>query len=59
MAVGIRKRHRKNCAQRGKCDCTWQAEVFEAEAGEKIRNGRLSTYAEARNWRHDALVALD
>jgi hypothetical protein len=57
MATGIRQRHRKNCSRRGKCDCTWQAEVFDAEAGEKIRK-TFPTYAAARSWRHDALVAL-
>lgn len=57
MAAGIRQRHRKGCYRRGKCDCTWQAEVFDAEAGEKIRK-TFPTYAAARGWRHDASVAL-
>jgi integrase len=57
MATGIRQRHRKDCNRRGKCDCTWQAEVFDAEAGQKIRK-TFPSYTAARNWRHDALVAL-
>jgi integrase-like protein len=57
MAAGIRQRHRKSCSRCGKCDCTWQAEVFDAEAGEKIRQ-TFPTYGAARTWRHDALVAL-
>ena len=32
MATGIRQRHRKDCDRPGKCDCTWQAEVYDAEA---------------------------
>jgi integrase len=57
MATGIRQRHRKDCNRRGKCDCTWQAEVFDREAGQKIRR-TFPSYAAARGWRHDALVAL-
>ena len=57
MAAGIRQRHRNDCNRRGKCDCTWQAEVYDAEAEEKIRKS-FPTYAAARSWRHDALVAL-
>lgn len=57
MAAGIRQRHRNDCNRRGKCDCTWQAEVYDAEAEEKIRK-TFPTYAAARSWRHDALVAL-
>jgi integrase len=54
---GIRQRHRKDCSRRSRCDCTWQAEVFDAEAGEKIRK-TFATRAAARTWRQDALVAL-
>lgn len=57
MAAGIRQRHRKDCNRRGKCDCSWQAEVFDSATGDKIRKPFL-TYAAARGWRHDALVAL-
>jgi hypothetical protein len=57
MAAGIRQRHRNDCNRRGKCECTWQAEVYDAEAKEKIRKP-FPTYAAARSWRHDALVAL-
>jgi integrase len=57
MAAGIRQRHRKGCNRRGSCSCSWQAEVFDAEAGEKIRK-TFPSYAAANNWRHDASVAL-
>lgn len=57
MAVGIRQRHRKNCPQRGKCGCTWQAEVFDQADGTKIRNS-FPTRAAAKTWRQDAQVAL-
>ena len=45
MAAGIRQRHRNDCNRRGKCDCTWQAEVYDAEAEEKIRK-TFPTYAD-------------
>jgi integrase len=57
MAAGIRQRHRKNCNRRGRCDCTWQAEVYDAESGDKIRK-TFPTRGAAKTWRHDALVAL-
>jgi integrase len=57
MAAGIRQRHRKGCSQKGKCSCSWQAWVYDAEAGEKIRR-TFPSYAAARSWRHDSYVAL-
>jgi integrase len=57
MATGIRQRHRKGCSRRGKCGCSWQAEVYDAEAKDKIRES-FPSFAAARNWRHDALVEL-
>jgi hypothetical protein len=57
MAAGIRQRHRKSCPRKGSCSCTWQAEVFDSEAGEKIRR-TFPSYAAAKNWRHDASAKL-
>ena len=47
----------QDCTRSGRCGCSWQAEVFDHEAGEKLRR-TFPTHAAARGWRNDALVAL-
>jgi integrase len=54
---GVRQRHRRDCTRRGRCACSWQAEIFDPEAGEKIRR-TFPTRAAAKSWRQDAIVAL-
>src|SRR3954447_8275902 len=61
MAAGIDTRHSKNCRSRdgGRCNCepTYQAHVYDSRAGKRIRKS-FPTYAAARGWRQDAVVAL-
>ncbi len=61
MAAGIEVRHRKTCpAARadGKCcQPTYQAHVFDARTGRRIRK-TFPTKTAARLWRQDAIVAL-
>jgi integrase len=58
---GINVRHGKACAARAgrPCDCTptYQAEVYDAAAGRKIRR-TFTSRAAAKGWRRDALVAV-
>lgn len=57
MAEGIDVRHRRGCPARdaGKCRCkpAYQASVFDARAGRKIRR-TFPTLAAAKAWRADA-----
>ena len=59
--VGIRIRHRGSCPARngGNCRCTpaYEAWVFSQRDERKIRK-TFRTLAEAKNWRHDAIVHL-
>ncbi len=61
MAAGIEVRHRKTCpAARGDGKCckpTYQAHVFDARTGRRIRK-TFPTKTAARLWRQDAIVAL-
>src|SRR3954453_20079076 len=61
MAAGIDTRHSKKCRSRdgGRCNCepTYQAHVYDSRAGKRIRKS-FPTYAAARGWRQDAVVAL-
>src|SRR3954454_928625 len=61
MAAGIDTRHSKKCRTRGggKCNCepTYQAHVFDSRQGKSVRK-TFPTYAAARGWRQDAVVAL-
>lgn len=60
-SVGIDLRHAKRCGARagGACDCTptYQAHVFDARTGKRIRK-TFPTKAAARLWRQDAVVAV-
>jgi integrase len=60
MAAGIRKRHSKACRARsgGRCNCKagWEASVFLAREGRKLRR-TFARESEARSWRADALTA--
>jgi len=60
--TGIDTRHARSCRSRGgggRCNCTptYQASVFDAREGRKIRK-TFTSKAAARTWRQDALVAL-
>jgi len=61
-ATGIDTRHARSCRSRGgggRCNCspTYQASVFDAREGRKIRK-TFASKAAARTWRQDALVAV-
>ncbi|HET7416069.1 MAG TPA: tyrosine-type recombinase/integrase [Solirubrobacterales bacterium] len=60
-AEGIRKRHSRNCRSRseGRCNCNagWEASVYLAHEGKKIRR-TFDREAEARSWRNDTRAAL-
>lgn len=58
MAAGIFQRHRKGCTRGNRCTCSWTAWVFDARSGRKIYR-TAGNRAEAKQWRHDALAALD
>jgi integrase len=62
MAAGIRKRHSKGCRARdgGRCNCNagWEASVFLAREGRKLRR-TFARESEARSWRADALKAAN
>jgi hypothetical protein len=59
--TGIDIRHARSCASRGggRCSCTptYQAHVFDARSGRRIRK-TFGSLTAAKNWRQDALVAL-
>jgi integrase len=61
--TGIDTRHARSCRSRGgtggRCNCTptYQASVFDARQGRKIRK-TFPSRAAAKTWRQDALVAL-
>lgn len=61
MSQGIDVRHSRGCKSRaaGRCDCTptFQAWVFDARAGRKIRK-TFAAKGAAKTWRQDMLVAL-
>jgi integrase len=58
---GIDVRHARACRSRagGRCNCapTYQAHVFDARTGRRIRR-TSKTVSEAKAWRRDALTAL-
>ena len=59
---GIDTRHTRSCRSRGgggRCNCTptYQASVFDAREGRKVRK-TFASKAAARTWRQDALVAV-
>jgi integrase len=58
---GIRRRHRKNCLAREnprlRCDCAYEAEVYDRHTGDKIRK-QFRTEAEGRAWRADVMTGL-
>ena len=60
-APGIEVRHARSCASRagGNCNCqpTYQAHVFDAQSGRRIRR-TFKTKSAAKLWRQDAVVAL-
>jgi len=61
-AEGIETRHSKRCAthQRARCNCTptYQANVWDNRSRSRVRK-TFDTLAGARQWRRDALTALD
>jgi integrase len=61
MADGIRRRHSARCSLRAgrRCDCGagWEASVFSARDGKKIRRS-FPTRAAAKAWRAEALAGL-
>lgn len=61
MAEGIRKRHSKGCPARegGRCRCNagWEASIYLAREGRKIRR-TFAREAEAKSWRRDALASV-
>ncbi len=61
MAAGIEERHARGCRSRegGGCDCepTFQAHVWDAKAGKRMRK-TFPTRSAAKGWRQDTIVAL-
>ena len=62
MSPGIEARHRRSCATTNggnRCNCTptYQANVWDAKAGRRMRK-TFATRTAAKQWRHDAIVAL-
>lgn len=61
MATGIEPRHGRRCRSRdgGDCNCkpTYQAQVYDSRAKKAIKR-TFPSFAAARNWRADQLVAL-
>jgi integrase len=51
--TGLRQRHGGGCPQSGRCDCPWEAAVYSARDGKKIRK-QFPTRSAAKNWRNDA-----
>jgi integrase len=62
MATGIRRRHSRACRSRsgGRCNCNagWEASVYSARDGRKIRKS-FPTKSEAVSWRAQARAALE
>lgn len=58
---GVSVRHSKGCSEptSGRCGCTptYQAHVFDARSGKRIRK-TFPTRAAAKLWRQDAVVAV-
>ncbi len=57
MATGIRQRHGRSCEHKPHCSCPWEAGVYSATDGRKIRK-TFPTYVEAVAWRSDARGSL-
>jgi integrase len=61
VSTGIEARHARACTSRdgGRCSCapTFQANVWDAKAGKRIRK-TFATRSAAKRWRQDAIVAL-
>jgi integrase len=61
MAAGIDVRHGRSCRSKegGRCNCepTYQAHVWDAKEGKRIRK-TFPTPSAAKRWRQDAIVAL-
>ena len=60
-STGITERHARSCRSRsgGRCSCkpTYQAHVWDANAGKRIRK-TFPTKSAAKRWRQDAYPAL-
>lgn len=60
-ATGLNPRHRNGCTSRREdgrcCDAAWQAEVYDARTGRKVRR-TFTTRGAAKTWRQDMLVAV-
>jgi integrase len=58
---GIEVRHSKTCRSRqgGGCNCqpSYRGHVWDARTERRVRGPFYSTVTQARNWRHEALVA--
>src|SRR5690242_3564793 len=60
---GIRRIHSRRCDRRGdpeaRCNCrpTWEASVFDARTGRKLRR-QFKTEAAARGWRVDTMSGV-
>lgn len=56
---GISERHARSCNPQERCTCTptFQAHVWDAKSGRRIRR-TFDTISAARRWRQDAIVAL-
>ncbi len=61
MSTGIESRHGRSCPSRtgGRCSCTptFQANVWDAKAGKRLRK-TFSTRSAAKQWRHDAIAGI-
>jgi integrase len=58
MPVGVRQRHGRSCKRPASgCKCPWQASVYSAADGKKIRKP-FATKAEAVAWRDEARTAV-
>ena len=61
-AEGVETRHSKRCAarMRGRCNCqpTYQANVWDNRSRTRVRKS-FATLSAARQWRRDALTALE
>ena len=55
--TGITRRHGRACKREGRCNCPWQASVWSAKEGKKIRE-EFPTQAAAVGWRADAQTQL-
>jgi hypothetical protein len=57
MAAGIRQRHGRRCTRKGRCQCPYEAFVFSAADGKKIRKS-FPARAAAVAWRDDSRSAV-